>query len=510
MATRKRKEIMEFGDFQTPPRLAEDVCRTLVHPILSPATIIEPTCGVGNFLAAALEVFPNTKRVLGVDINHQYIAKAIQQIQGKYQKAELIQGDFFSTKWKEILQSCEEPILVIGNPPWVTNTHLSKLNSSNSPEKSNHNGLSGYDAISGKSNFDISEWMLTRIFDWLSGRRAVLAMLCKTSVARKVLLYAWKSGVQIQRSNMHLIDAQDSFGVAVDACLLSSFFTPGTVSNTCKVFSNLKAEEPDKEFGFVDGHLVADIEKFHHWRSLIGPELYRWRSGIKHDCSAVMELRSTIFGNVNGMHEHVEIEEDYLFPFFKSSDIANNRIANPKRYLLVPQRRVGEDTRIIRHVAPKTWHYLEAHATLLDNRKSAIYTRQPRFSVFGVGDYTFAPWKVAVSGLYKQLDFHIVPSFKGKPSVLDDTCYFLGCHSEEEAHYIKSLLDSEPAQALYSSMLFTDAKRPITVDLLRRLDFRALACILGSENRIDEFQRCREAVSRHTLQRNSGQIVLFG
>jgi len=63
--------------------------------------------------------------------------------------------------------------------------------------------------------------MLIRLLDWLSGHNAVLAMLCKTSVARKVLAYAWRSGSQVQSASMHLIDAQASFGVSVDACLLA-------------------------------------------------------------------------------------------------------------------------------------------------------------------------------------------------------------------------------------------------------------------------------------------------
>jgi len=30
-----------------------------------------------------------------------------------------------------------------------------------------------------------------------------------------------------------------------------------------------------------------------------------------------------------------------------------------------------------------------------------IYCGKPRFFIFGVGDYTFTPWKVAVSSFYK-------------------------------------------------------------------------------------------------------------
>ena len=54
------------------------------------------------------------------------------------------------------------------------------------------------------------------------------------------------------------------------------------------------------------------------------------------------------------------------------------------------------------------WGYLLAHADLLDARSSSIYRKRPRFSVFGVGPYTFAPWKVGISGFYKTLDFRAI------------------------------------------------------------------------------------------------------
>lgn len=502
---RDRKQIAEFGDFQTPSYLAETVCRLLAGSIPDPATIVEPTCGVGNFLTAALKAFPGTRRAYGVDINPEYVSEARRRIEGACQTADLAQGDFFSTSWKQFLQECPGPILVVGNPPWVTNTHLSRLGSANVPSKSNAGGLSGYEAISGKSNFDISEWMLIRLLDWLSGRTAVLAMLCKTSVARKVLAYAWRSGIHMESAGMHLIDAQASFGVSVDACLLTCVLTPSGCCDSCVVFPDLSAGVGGHKIGYVDGHLVADVDAYLRWRGLSGSGPLRWRSGVKHDCSAVMELRPVSTGYINGLGEHVEIEDTYLFPLFKGSDIANGRIAEPRHYVVVPQTRVGEDTHVIRHLAPKTWDYLESHSVQLASRRSTIYKRQPRFAVFGIGEYTFAPWKVAVSALYKKLAFRIVPPCGGKPSVMDDTCYFLACESEEDANLVQHMLCSEPAQEFYGSLLFPDSKRPITVDLLCRLNITALAEALGCGDRLarlspDGKASCKSPSARSVLQ----------
>ncbi|MDA8378860.1 MAG: hypothetical protein M0Z50_17850 [Planctomycetia bacterium] len=58
----------EFGDFQTPVELAQELCVFLHFHGTDPKSIIEPTCGSGNILRAAIMRFPNLERVLGVDV----------------------------------------------------------------------------------------------------------------------------------------------------------------------------------------------------------------------------------------------------------------------------------------------------------------------------------------------------------------------------------------------------------------------------------------------------------
>lgn len=129
--------------------------------------------------------------------------------------------------------------------------------------------------------------------------------------------------------------------------------------------------------------------------------------GVKHDCSKVMELRKEAAGYRNGLGAWIELEDDYVYPMLKGSEVANGHIAHPVRWMLLPQRAVGQDTAGIRKRAAKTWAYLERHGDALGRRASSIYPGRPRFSVFGVGAYTFATWKVAISGFYKRLNFTV-------------------------------------------------------------------------------------------------------
>ncbi len=480
MRSQKQYKV-EFGDFQTPITLARKVCSIITRSGFYPASILEPTCGKGSFLKASLEIFPGVARVLGFEINPHYVAEAqhiVAEIPSRA-SVEIYQSDFFSTIWSEIVEPLPDPILVIGNPPWVTNTQLSTLGSNNIPLKSNPDNLRGIDALTGKSNFDISEWMLRENLKWLNGRDGLLAMLCKTTVARKVLLHAWQSGLRLESASLYLLDAHEYFGVAVDACLLLVRSKPNGSSKDCQVFQSLDAQFPDNEFGLEDGRLIANITLYRKWKSLVGNGLKGWRSGIKHDCSQVFELHVERGRLVNGLGEFVELEPEVVFPLLKSSDLAAHR--KPHRWIVVPQRTMDDDPNLLQVYAPKTWNYLNDHADLLDKRKSSIYRDRPRFSIFGVGPYSFSPWKIAISGLYKKLEFVKVSPFQGRPVVLDDTCYLFPCTSEEECDLLYEVVMSNPAREFWSALIFWDAKRPITAQLLNSLDLMVLARLLGKD-----------------------------
>jgi hypothetical protein len=480
---------VEFGDYQTPLGLAERVCALLAREGLEPAAIVEPTCGEGAFLVAALERFPAVQKALGLEINPVYVARAQSAIKerGYANRVEVRSSDFFLIDWRSLLAALPEPLLVVGNPPWVTNAELGILGSRNLPSKSNFQNRRGLDAVTGKSNFDISEWMLIKLLDSLNGRRATLAMLCKTGVARKVLLHAWKTGLGVADAEIRLIDAERSFGAAAEACLLVCQLSPTRHDSECRMYSALADTETTGIIGYRDNQLVADLDAYARSQHLRGRSSYRWRSGVKHDCSKVMELRAEGGRYRNGLGELVSIEDLYLYPMLKGSEVAAGALGSPKRWMLVTQTHVGEDTSVIRVTAPKTWEYLVAHSQRLDRRASSIYRSRPRFAVFGVGDYSFAPWKIAVSALHKKLQFSVIGKFREKPILLDDTCYFLPCQHEEQARLIQRLLNVEQARHLFAALIFWDAKRPITVDILDQLDLRKLAAELGMEKALSRF-----------------------
>jgi hypothetical protein len=477
----RAKSKIEFGDFQTPPQLAAEVAAMLHASGQRPKAIVEPTCGLGGFLLAAANAFP-THCIYGFDVNPEYVAQSQESLRRLGKDSCHVQcQDFFQVDWKQFLGSLGDGILILGNPPWVTNSALSVLGSGNLPQKNNFQGHRGLAAKTGKANFDISEWMLIRLLDSLGCIPACLAMLCKTSTARKVLRHAWRNRFSVGRCSLHAIDAPRHFDAAVDACLLIAHTgeVPADAAEHpfADVFADLSFDHRTTRIGLVEGELVADLDAYRQLRAFDGVASPVWRSGVKHDAAAIMELRREGNRYRNGRQEELDLEPEHLFPLLKSSDLANGR-TTPTRWVLVTQRRPADDTAPIETAAPRTWRYLTRHAASLDARRSIIYRNRPRFSVFGVGDYAFAPWKVAVSGLYKNLRFETVGPFEEKPVVFDDTCCFLSYESEADARRACSLLNSDPCRRFLRSLVFLDSKRPVTVEVLNRVALEQVAALL--------------------------------
>ena len=126
---KKQKQKLEYGDFQTPPALAEAAITTLRRLGIKPKAVLEPTCGQGAFLLAAVQAFSDVSQFIGLDINQQYLKDLELRISHseRRESIQLIRGDFFFFDWSGLLSALNDPVLIIGNPPWVTSSELSRV-----------------------------------------------------------------------------------------------------------------------------------------------------------------------------------------------------------------------------------------------------------------------------------------------------------------------------------------------------------------------------------------------
>ncbi len=470
------KERIEFGDFQTPDDLALAICQKLRALGMNPDVILEPTCGIGAFIIAAAQTFPKAQKILGFEINQMYLDTLQQRLSQVPNSSRVIleQTDFFSTQWQEKMATIPESVLVLGNFPWVTSTTQSTIGGVNLPKKSNFQQRTGFEAISGKANFDISEWMLLHVLHWFEARAGDLAMLVKTSVAQKILANAERQKIGLQEAFLIKIDAKQHFGASVEACLLVMRITqnPQNTNYDYTIFENLECTHGQR-VGHRQGLTVGNLSQFEEFGYLLGTSPQKWRSGIKHDAAAIMELTQTERGFENGLGEIVELEDTHLFPLLKGSDIGSGK-AWRKKFVLVTQQYVGQPTDHIQETAPLTWAYLKKHRQTLEDRGSTIYIKNPPYSIFGIGNYAFRPWRIAICALYKALRFRLVAPIENRPVMFDDTVYYLSFETQAEAMVVLEKLNSKPASGLLTSLIFWNEKRPIKTGILNLLDWTRL------------------------------------
>lgn len=471
------KRRVEFGDWQTPDDLALACCRKLDEIGICPDVIIEPTCGVGAFVMAAIDVFNGVKNIRAYEVNGEYLSGLNKRLLSANSNVpvSVSQSDFFDVNWREEVNCLTGYMLVLGNFPWVTSSQLGSIGGKNLPEKSNFQGHKGFDAITGKANFDISEWMLMESLRWFVGRRGAIAMLVKTAVARKVIAQAPAFGVKLKGAAIYNIDAKKHFSASVDASLLVMEMDVRDALKDIEytVYKDLNSAVGTR-VGLRAGKTIGDLDAYDTAGHLLGQSPQKWRSGVKHDASSIMELTRTDSGLRNGLDELVLIEDKHIYPLLKGSDIGSGKQWREK-FVIITQRNVGESTHGMAIDAPLTWAYLEKHSEHLNGRGSSIYAKNPCYSIFGIGDYAFRPWKIAICALYKKLEFRLVGPIEGRPVMFDDTIYYVSFDTQAEAESTLACLNSESARRLLSALIFWDEKRPIKTAILNAFDWEKLS-----------------------------------
>lgn len=434
---------------------------------------------MGSFVKAIIKFFPDFKELHAIEINPRYTIDLkygilsdcmLNGIERKG-KIYIYTADVFKFDFKYILKSVRNEnwiIGIIGNPPWVTNSTIGTGTTPNLPLKSNLYKLSGIDAITGKGNFDISESIILNLLRLYGNCAGGISMLLKNSVIKNIVTKQHQLQLKIGDLTQYGINTSKEFNASVEAsCLTARLGT--SPSETCTI-NDFYIHTRQHTYGWVGESFVSNVESYKKRAYLDGQSPYQWRSGVKHDCASVLELTAENDGYRNGLAERVDIEDGLIYPLVKSSDVSNFKTTNTRKLILLPQRRVGEEITFLRDNYPKTYKYLSDHIDYFKRRKSRIYNDKGPFSIFGIGDYTFKPFKIIVSSFYKDVRFTLIEPVNNKPVIIDDTCYQLDFSSKEEAQSVlEALMQTETAE-LIESLVFKDAKRVITKSLLMRLD----------------------------------------
>lgn len=460
----KRKE---YGDYQTPTDFAFLIINYIYSIFkIRPDLIIEPTCGKGNFLKESLNIFPESN-LIGIDINQNYINEAkltINNDKATFYCSNILDFDLSLLKIKSNFQT-----IIIGNPPWVTNSKLSKLNCNNLPIKKNFKNLKGIEALTGLSNFDICEYIFLKLINFFKNTDTIIALLCKTTVARNVFIEMHRQGINFNFARIVKFDTKKVFNVSVDACLfILRLSSKNEKLQNYEVYDIVNPSFIKDSVRITNNVLISENCNY----NFEGKCNFVWRQGVKHDCVNIMELYKKDGYLFNKLNEKVDIEEDLLFPLIKSSSLKKQIINEYSKYIILTQKYIGEDTNYISLKYPKTWKYLKNNEIYFLKRKSSIYNKSKPFSIFGIGNYSFSKYKVGVSGFYKKPIFSLLSSnMSDKPVIMDDTCYFLSFNTYDEAYIIMLALNHFIVQDFIKNISFIDSKRPYSKKILDRIDF---------------------------------------
>ncbi len=477
----------EYGDFQTNDELAEKVVNYILKKEDSSDIefILEPTCGKGSFILTCIENIPAIKKITGIEIYLPYVWETKFKILNffisnqKHNKPEIeiIHANVFYFDFRTVAQQTKEyKTLIIGNPPWVTNSELGSIKSLNLPKKSNFKKHAGFDAMTGKGNFDIGESIALLMLNNFNNHNGYFGFLIKNSVVKNLIFDLKQNNYRIGDSEKLNIDSKKEFNASVDACL---FVTKLNTEPhfTCQEL-NFYTRQKLSVFGWHKNNFVYSVTEYLNAKDIEGRSQFEWRQGIKHDCSKVMELEKMNDYYVNGLKQEVYLENDLLYGLLKSSDLKAEQTDRYRKLVIVTQKKIGQDTGYIKQKYPLTYKYLLKNKECFEKRKSSIYNGKPEFSIFGVGDYSFALYKVAISGLYKRTRFTLVLPDNDKAVMLDDTCYFIGFNNLNYAKIAQYFLNHEHTQQFLKSIIFPDSKRLITKNVLMRIDFLKLSKIL--------------------------------
>ena len=91
--------------------------------------------------------------------------------------------------------------------------------------------------------------------------------------------------------------------------------------------------------------------------------------------------------------------------------------------------------------------------------------------------------------------------------MLDDTCYFIGFDDKIEAETIFEILKTEKTKKFLSSIIFNDAKRSVTKNLLMRID---IVAIMQKMNKAEYKNNNYLNISRKIATIVQTKLALFG
>jgi hypothetical protein len=199
------------------------------------------------------------------------------------------------------------------------------------------------------------------------------------------------------------------------------------------------------------------------------------------------------------------IEAELLHPLLRWGDVARYHAA-PRNYLLLtqdPHSRRGLAADLLASRFPNARAYLERFRELLLRR--AAYRRYqsagPFWSMYDVGPYTVAPIKVVWRRMDRRIQAAVAtgiddPRLGRRAVVPQETCVLIATQTEDEAHYLCAVLNSEPVHRLVAAHSVRGGKGFGTPGMLDYVPIRRYDPACPTHGELAALSRAAHAASR--------------
>ncbi|WP_436902166.1 N-6 DNA methylase [Halovenus halobia] len=540
-----REMRLALGEYYTPRGLAELAVESLSADE-SEASYLDPGCGSGVFLWVCLErkrraladrspaavVEHATESVLGIDTNPVAVLTSklsyLLALGDCLQAVDQIELPVFCTDALGL--SRDRPLSyrgqpfqptvdnLVGNPPWLTWDRLDEeLKHSLRERDVERLGLLPHDGASsrlGHSNDDLSVpfvWVcLDRYLDTNGAASVVLKRDLLTGPAGAVLRRLSAGDRSLAVEQIHDFAGLAPFGgqVGADAAVYtlradsdSSFPVETTIwtEDGNPAFDSLSAMTDTLARTTTSVAPLDPEDQAAAWvrtdgdHGAVGQCAHEIRHGVKDDAEAV-------FGLDRDQLDH--LEPDRVFPYLKSRHIVKYGLFGHD-LRLVPVEKADEDNEAhLREHTPATYEYLDNHREQLADRASSWLDSGRFYNIFGVGEYTWAPYKVVWCRLGFKPHFAVVstvsdPVLGEKLVVPGDHCMFISLDNERDAHALCALLNS----AVYQRSLREiagDGKSSLSKAVVSELELPLIDDIPDADRLAALSKRAHEVVPNYT------------
>jgi hypothetical protein len=198
------------------------------------------------------------------------------------------------------------------------------------------------------------------------------------------------------------------------------------------------------------------------------------------------------------------IESELVYPLLRGRDVFRWH-ASPSAHIILaqdPETRRGIPESKMKQRYPKTYAYLKIFEQQLRNRASSSVRRLMEsgafYSMFAVGSYTMAPYKVVWREQSSQFQAARIAPDQGRVVIPDHKLMAVSCSSLQEADYLTALFASSICRLLVASYVLSTSTSTHVLDHVAIPLFQAKDQTHKGLATLSK--RCHEAVAKNDTE----------